>query len=515
VSDPLDGEHDVRSVADLTEASASSLKVMTYIRITVELVLLGSMVVLARLITPAEFGMFAIVVIVQELAMGMPMEGIGGALVQRTTIDRRHLQAGMVLSLLVGLALTAVTLLLAVTVVVSAYGHKTAFLIEIATPWYLVCAAYAVPTAVLRRRLDFKRLSHLDLANNVMRSVASIALAAGGLGAEALVIGNFVGCFTCLVLALYYAPVPLPRWNREAVGDLLPYGGPAALACIAWAGFRNGDYAIVGAKLGAAQAGFYWRGYQLAVEYQKKIGVLMTQMAFPLLARSGDDQERALLRRRMIRLLTVVLFPLLALLVILAPDIVPWLFGSEWEPAVRPTQILAAGGAATLVADAAGSALQAQGRSRALLGFGVAHFSFYLGAVLLVASHGLVAVATAAAVVHTAFVGGIYAVLFDWNLRATARELSADLAPSLVACLGLTVAALPTTVALRSAGAPVIAEILLATATGGIVYLLALRTLFPDAATDLFSAIRRVLPDRALRLMARRAAPPAPVTVSD
>ena len=61
------------------------------------------------------------------------------------------------------------------------------------------------------------------------------------------------------------------RAGTAAARDLLPYGGPAALATVAWTGFRNGDYAIIGAVLGPAQAGFYWRAYQLAVEYQSKI----------------------------------------------------------------------------------------------------------------------------------------------------------------------------------------------------------------------------------------------------
>ena len=86
----------------------------------------------------------------------------------------------------------------------------------------------------------------------------------------------------------------------------------------------------------------------------------MTQIAFPVLARTAGTDELFALRRRMVRLLTVVLFPLLALLVILAPVVVPWLFGPAWEPAVLPTQILAGGGAATIVIDAVGSALMAR-----------------------------------------------------------------------------------------------------------------------------------------------------------
>ena len=121
------------------------------------------------------------------------------------------------------------------------------------------------------------------------------------------------------IVAVAFAPPPLPRWRGAAIRDLLHYGGPAAFACFAWAGFRNGDYAIVGARLGAAQAGFYWRGFQLAVEYQGKVSAVMTQMAFPVLARTADADAMFALRRRMVRLLTVVVFPALVLLVLLAP----------------------------------------------------------------------------------------------------------------------------------------------------------------------------------------------------
>ena len=60
------------------------------------------MVVLARLIPPSAFGMFAIAVIVQEIAINVPSEGVGIAIVQRRSVEREHLQGGLALSLLIG-----------------------------------------------------------------------------------------------------------------------------------------------------------------------------------------------------------------------------------------------------------------------------------------------------------------------------------------------------------------------------------------------------------------------------
>ncbi len=85
---------DVLSNEDLTAAAAEGLRWIAYSRIAIELALFGSMVFLARLIPPAAFGIFAVIVIVQELALTMPMEGVGGALVQRKSVSRNHLQGG-------------------------------------------------------------------------------------------------------------------------------------------------------------------------------------------------------------------------------------------------------------------------------------------------------------------------------------------------------------------------------------------------------------------------------------
>jgi PST family polysaccharide transporter len=500
---------DVRSNEELTQAAGTGLRWITHARIAIEIALLGSMVVLARLIPPAEFGIFAVAVIVQELALTMPMEGIGSAIVQRRTIVREHLQGGMVLSLLIGGALTLVTLLLAIVVVQPLFGERTAHLVMLATPWYVLGAIYAVPVAILRRRLDFPRLSLIDLGLNVSRAVFTIGFALLGLDAEALILGSMAGMVTAVVLAYCFAPPPLPRWRRKEMGELLPYGGPAALACIAWTGFRNGDYAIIGAKLGTAQAGFYWRAYQLSVEYQRKISVLMQQMAFPMLARTEGEVQMHALRRRMVQLTTVVLFPLLVSLALLAPTFVPWAFGPDWQPAVLPTQILALGGAAVLVTDAVGSALMAAGRSRALLGYGVAHFAVYAGAVLVVASHGLAAVAGAAAVVHTIFLVIAYQVLLGSNTLRALRELWLDVAPAAIGCIALAAVAGPMSWALTSLDAPVLVHLAGTGAVGAVAYLLALRARYAAAFADLVTALQRVVPGRIWALGAAALRPAA------
>src|SRR5204863_258758 len=124
------------------------------------------------------------------------------------------------------------------------------------------------------------------------------------------------------------------------------FGIPAALAGVCWTGFRNGDYAVIGARAGTTASGIYWRAYQLAVDYPRKITSIMVQVGFPVLSRTGGVEEMFAMRRRMTRLLAVLVMPLLTGLALFAPIAIPWLFGPAWTSAVVPTQILAAGSAA-------------------------------------------------------------------------------------------------------------------------------------------------------------------------
>jgi lipopolysaccharide exporter len=491
---------DVRTNAELTEATAAGLRWITVARVGTELLLLGSMVMLARLIPPSAFGMYALAVLIQELAISVPSEGVGSALVQRRSVDREHLQGGLALTLAIGAVLAALSLLLAKVLVHPLFGAETAELVAMSTPWFLVGAVLALPMAMLRRELDFRRLSVLELMQSAIRSSTSIFLAvAFGLDGSALVLGGLLGAFAMLALALVYSPIPLPRWRSRAVRDILPYGGPAALATVAWTGFRNGDYAIVGARLGSAQAGYYWRGFQLAVEYQRKLTAVMSQMGFPVLARTASIEDMFVLRRRMVQLLCVLLFPVMACLSLLAPVVIPWLFGPEWEPAVLPTQILTGAGAATVIIDQVGAVLMARGRSRALLGYGVAHFVVYIGAVIVMSRWGLTGVAISAVVVHGIFLVVAYQVMLHDRPESVFAVIWGDVSAASVSCAVLAAAAVPTDLVLDGMGAPALVQVAVVSAVAAVAYLGTLRICFDDAWSDLSALLRRVLPARRVR----------------
>ncbi len=495
------------SEEELREAAAHGVRWSAISRPAVELLQLGSIVILARLIVPAEFGRYAIAIIAQEVAYLIVAAGLGSALVQRKTIDRTHQQTGMALGLLAGLALTVLTLVAASLIVTPIFGARTALFVQLMAPLCLISALSTVPMATLRRQLAFRRLSEIEVLSTLVRAIVCVGLALVGLSGEALVLGVLAGSLVTGVVAMISAPPPLPRLHRTAARELLGYGLPVSLASISWVGFSNVDYAIVGARLGALQTGFYFRAYTLAVEYQSKVAVVMAQVGFPVLARTHDSTELTKLYRQMVRLLTIVLFPLLVLLAIGAPVLVPFLFGAHWAPAIVPVQILALGGASTLVIDAVGTVLMATGRARALLGYGTAHFLVYGLTVLLVVRFGIVAVAIDAAVVHTLFLLVAYRLMLSGSGERSLARLWDDIAPASVSCLALVAVGLPTSAALTAAHVPAALWLAVLGLVAVPTYLLALRLCFPATWRTQRAALARILPwHSALRGVKRRLA---------
>lgn len=503
------------SPEELRARTLKGLRSTLIARPTVEVILLGSMVVLARLISPADFGRYAVASLVAGFGV-VVLSSLDAALVQRPEVTREHLQAGLAVAIVVAVAFTALTLVAATLLVTPIFGARTAAFVRLATIGTLISAFNVVPAALVQRGLAIRRLSILDVSGSAAFAVTAIVMAVAGLGGFALVLGGLASVLVTTVVNWVWAPQPLPRLNLRAARELMRFGLPQSVAALAWVGFANIDYAIVGARLGPQAAGFYSRAYTIGVTYKQKVAQVMTSVGFPVLARTQSSEEMSTLRRHMVRLLTLVVFPALVLLAVTAPVLVPWVFGAEWTPAVLPTQILALGGATTMAIDAAGAVLMAEGRSRALLGFGWAHFATYAGLVWIGASYGIVAVSVAASVDHAIFLVVAYVLMLRMPLGHSMRRLWEDIGPAVVCCLAFAAVAIPVSVGMSALDAPAVPYLLAVSVPAFGAYVLTLRRWFPEPWRTMCVFAEHVLPRRRLprpRLSRMSPATPAPPVV--
>ena len=246
-----------------------------------------------------------------------------------------------------------------------------------------------------------------------------------------------------LATLLVIAPRDRPGLHLEHMQAVAKVGAPVTASGLFAFATQNIDYAILAARLPAVQLGYYVRAFQLGVDYQGKVSGVMLRIALPVFARTEDLAHLRRVRGRMVRVHAVVIFPLLFLLLVLAPVIIPWLFGSNWEQAVAPTQILVGAGMVACIGTGTGPLMVALGRTGTLLVYNVCAFVAYVAAVAISASHGLTVVCiTVVATKVLSLVVLLYVVqrLIGLGIVETLRN---DVVPALAGGAGIAAVGFP------------------------------------------------------------------------
>src|SRR5437867_762534 len=150
-------------------------------------------VLLARLLTPADFGVMAFAFIVLDFARPLLDLGIGGAVVQRVELTDRHVRTAFTFSLLVGVAVAAVIAMVAPLGAVAMRNPNVTPILRVLSVGFAFQAAATVAEALLRRQLDFRGLFFIDAGSFVLGyGGVAIVLAFRGYGVWSLVWGSIV-----------------------------------------------------------------------------------------------------------------------------------------------------------------------------------------------------------------------------------------------------------------------------------------------------------------------------------
>ena len=200
-----------------------------------------------------------------------------------------------------------------------------------------------------------------------MGAGVAVGLALAGIDAKALVLGGLSATVCLTAVAVVAAPNAAPRPTAAGIAAVGTFSASVTASSFVYSLFRNVDYWILGARLGPVSVGYYWRAYQLGVDYQSKISQIMLRVAFPVYTRVESLDELRRLRRKIVRTHAVVIIPLMAFFIGTAPVLIPWVFGAAWQPAVRPAQIIAVAGIAYSIATGTGPLMVAVGKPHALL----------------------------------------------------------------------------------------------------------------------------------------------------
>jgi O-antigen/teichoic acid export membrane protein len=305
---------------------------------------LVALVVLARLLAPNEFGVFAATLVVVRFCTIFSELGVGPAIVQRPSLEERHVRVGFTLSLLLGSAVAAVVWAGASAI---AGFFRLPELVQVVRAASLVFACHGiamVAQALAQRELRFGWLAAVDTgAFAAGFVVAGPAMAWFGFGVWALVGALVIQHFLRMVILLVGQPhAKRPLLERRAIGELLYFGGGFTLARIGNYLAGQADKLVVGRWLGAPALGLYTLAYQFIAAPALLVGQVLDRVLFPSMALVQAEPTRlARGYRSGIAVCALVILPASVVVAMVAPEIVLVLLGPAWTGVVVPFRILA------------------------------------------------------------------------------------------------------------------------------------------------------------------------------
>jgi O-antigen/teichoic acid export membrane protein len=326
-------------------------------------------VILARLLTPADFGLVAMVTAITGLGQAFADLGLSEATIQRQEITRDQVNALFWINVAVGLTLMLITVGLAPAL---AWFYREPLLKGITlllSLTFLIGGLRVQHDALLRRQMRFSSLAFRDIASYALAVPVAITMAWLGAGYWALVALPLTLNLTQVVLTwLMVKWIPaLPRLDVR-VGALVAFGGDVAASYVVMSATRSTDSVLIGWYWGASPLGLYSRAYNLLMLPVRQLAAPVRSVALPAFSRIQDDPERfARYYLRAANLITWLSTPIFGFLFVAAEPVILLMLGSQWSEAAPVFQILLISALGQLLFESTLWLFVSRGQSRRLL----------------------------------------------------------------------------------------------------------------------------------------------------
>jgi lipopolysaccharide exporter len=302
--------------------------------------LLIATVVLARTLSPTDFGVYALALAFITYAEVVNDLGVAQALILLPADDRQN-DAALTVSLVVSAVLVGVAMITA-PFVARFFGHPdVGSILRVLSLALLLRALGQVPDAILIRDLRFRERFRANASRALVQCVMWVAFALAGAGVWSLVYGYLAGyAVNSLILwrLVSYRPGPaFWRITRARVQPLLSYAAPLVGSVLLLALVNDIDYLIVGRRLGTDALGYYTVAFRVPQMVISNTFLVFSVVMIPVLVRAGQNATR--FHRgyvRTLRIQTTFGLSVATGLAVAAPLLVPVLFGARWTPSIAP-----------------------------------------------------------------------------------------------------------------------------------------------------------------------------------
>lgn len=462
-----------------------------------------SLLILARLLLPADFGVVAAITLFTALLEMISDIGMRATVVyeqEETVTSRVHVAFTINLGLTVLLSAACVLLAPYVAGFFRVEEHADLFRLAALNP--MLKGVGNIHDALLMRGMQFKRRALPEVVQAAVRGLVAIPLALAGLGATGLLIGFLTGTLCWTIVQWHISDYrPKLQFDRSIARSMVAYGTGASMVDIQAAIGSRVDLIAVGRVLGETALGLYTIALRVPELMIEAVAWNTGTVAFAALSRKRHEDRAGLAdaTRTLIRFQSLYAIPAAVILAILATPLIVVLFGSKWESAGGVASAISVMAAVTAITFPLGDVFKALGRQRTFVAIQLISLPFLIATIVFAAPAGIVVVAWARTATRIVFVG-VITVVVSRTLKETLRSMVAPMGPGAAAGVGALIGA--GAVRLLWSGSTV-GPLLVGATAGFAGALLALRICSPQTALDVWSHVRSLWGQRARPLGSR------------
>ena len=368
-------------------------------------------IVLARILAPEQFGVFAIALTVQGVLMTVADLGLSAELI-RAEQPERLAPTVATLGLVAGGSLTLLCVFSSGTLAEMLGGPAAAPAIAVLSVTLLLGGLGVVPYALLLRRFQQRELFVVGVVDFVVSTVVTLALVFAGFGVMGLAIGRVCAQVIATTLQFVLArTAPAFAWDRTVLRPVLAFSLPVAAAnLLSWV-LLNVDNIVLARIAGVAALGYYVLAFNISSWPMSALGQVVRSISLPYFARSADGLGG-------VAAVTAIAWagalPAGGVLAALSGPLIEILYGPRWLPAAPVLAALGLYGSLRVVFDVFAGYLYARGRSRPVLWIQIGSLVVLVSAMIYATSRfGIVGAGWAHVAVAVAWVLPAYVVVLS------------------------------------------------------------------------------------------------------
>ena len=402
--------------------------------------------ILARVLFPEDYGIIGMAVVFTSLIGVFNDLGLSAALIQRKekNLTEDHYSTAFWSGILWSFLIYALIFFIVSPLASSFYEEPILEkIIPVLSISILASPITMVHTAIVTRKLDFKKISRISNSSTIISGIVALIMALNGAGVWALVF-NSVASIVVALPQWFFASEWLPKlkFSKKAFKDVFGFGvfttGTKLFSTIN----AQIDYLIVGKLLGASALGLYSFAFLLTSVIRAQILQVIERVIYPIFSQYQDQPSR--LKSYYLKLLKIniyIIFPLMSGLIIFSNYLVPLIFGQKWEDSILVVQFLSIGVLISTLVSSSGVYIRASGKpSLELKLAGINSIFFFVPAIIIGtyyfglhgAALGYVIAMSATTILRLVYLRRIFNIYFNETIKSVATPLLVTFVPFLL-----------------------------------------------------------------------------------